>query len=289
MRGRDDRRAGEGDLLAEAQLDIPGTGRQIDEQVIELAPLNATEELVDHLGEHGAPPDGGLSFRHEEAHRDDLDAVAEDGNDRAVLRCGRSRGAHDGGNGWPVDIGVHQAHPGTQLRQRDREIRAHGGLPDAALPARDGNHVLDQRDQRVLLLRLSAAHLRGHLDLDVRDAREGEDGPMRVLLHLVADGTGWSGELDREGNVLAVDLKVFHEAERDDVPTQVRVLDLGESRTDVFQRDCRLCLFLHAPLAELSTWSWSRAAPAHPVRQVSRQFAAFDPYRRQRMFVWYSR
>ena len=49
---------------------------------------------------------------------------------------------------------------------------------------------------------------------------------MRVLLHLVADGTGRSGQLDGEGNVLAVDLKVLDEAERDDVPTQVRVLDL---------------------------------------------------------------
>ena len=66
---------------------------------------------------------------------------------------------------------------------------------------------------------------------------------MRVLLHLVADGTGWSGELDGEGNVLAVDLKVLNEAERDDVPTQVRVLDLAESRTDVFRRDCRLAAF----------------------------------------------
>ena len=41
---------------------------------------------------------------------------------------------------------------------------------------------------------------------------------MRVPLHLVADGTGWSGELDGEGNVLAVDSKVVDEAERDDVP-----------------------------------------------------------------------
>src|SRR6266511_2188799 len=254
-------------LTGAAVVSIPGTGRQINEQVVELAPLNATEELVNHLGEHGPPPDGRLSFRREEAHRHDLHAVADDLNDRAVLRCGRSRGAHDGGSTRPVDIGVHQAHPGAQLRQRDREIRAHGGLPDAALPAGDGNDVLDQRDELVLLLRLSTPHLRGHLDLDVRDAREGEDRPMRVLLHLVADGTGWSGELDGEGNVLAVDLKVLNEAERDDVPTQVRVLDLAEGRTDVFRRDCRLCPFLHAHLADVSTWRWSRAGHApkwHP-------------------------
>src|SRR2546430_6627280 len=30
-----------------------------------------------------------------------------------------------------------------------------------------------------------------------------------------SDGTGWSGELDGEGNVLAVDLKVLNEAERE--------------------------------------------------------------------------
>jgi len=43
-------------------------------------------------------------------------------------------------------------------------------------------------------------------------------------------------------NVLAVDLKVLNEAERDNVPAQVRVLDLGESRKDLFRRDCRLSL-----------------------------------------------
>ena len=47
---------------------------------------------------------------------------------------------------------------------------------------------------------------------------------MCVLLHLVADRTGRRGELDREGNVLAVDANVPHEAERDDVATQVRIL-----------------------------------------------------------------
>src|SRR5215211_7489911 len=258
LRRRDDRRAGEVDPLAEAQLDIPGTRRQIDEQVVELAPVNAAEELVDHLREHRSPPDGRLSSRHEEAHRHDSDAVAEDGNDRPLLRCQRSGGAHNGGNARPVHIGVHQAHPGAQFCQRNREIRAHGRLPDTALPARDRNDVLDQRDQLVLLLRLEATHLRGHHDRDVRDARDREDRPLRVLLHLVANRTGWSGELDREGNVLAVDLKVLDEAKRDDVPAQIRVGDLRESRNDRFRRDWRLSPLPHGHLADVSTWRWSR-------------------------------
>ena len=82
---------------------------------------------------------------------------------------------------------------------------------------------------------------------------------MRVLLHLVADGTGWSGELDGEGNALAFDLKVLNEAKRNDVPAQIRVLDLRESRKDLFRRDCRLSLFRHAHLADVRTWRWSRA------------------------------
>jgi hypothetical protein len=113
-----------------------------------------------------------------------------------------------------------------------------------------------------------ASH-RGHLDLDVRDAGEGEDRPMRVLLHLVADGTGWSGELDGEGNVLALDLKVLNEAERDDVPTQVRVLDLAEGCKDVSRRDCRLCPFPHAHLADVSTWRWSSGTRAEVASVLS--------------------
>jgi hypothetical protein len=76
----------------------------------------------------------------------------------------------------------------------------------------DGSIRRKKGDELVLLLRLSAAHLRGRLDLDVRDAREDEDRPMRVLLHLLADGTGWSGQLEGEGNALALDSKVLNEA-----------------------------------------------------------------------------
>ena len=112
--------AGKGDHLAEAQLDVPGTGRQIDEQVVELAPFNAAEEPLDHLGEHESPPDGRLSLWHEEADRHDLDSVAEDGNDLSIPRRGWSVGPHDGWNARPVDISVHQAHPRAQLRKRDR-------------------------------------------------------------------------------------------------------------------------------------------------------------------------
>ena len=37
---RDDHGAGKRDPLAESELHIPGAGREIDDQIIELAPLN---------------------------------------------------------------------------------------------------------------------------------------------------------------------------------------------------------------------------------------------------------
>ena len=218
LRRRNDRGAGKGDHLAEAQLDVPCTGRQIDEQVVELAPFHATEELLDHLGEHRAPPDRRLSLWHEEADRHDLDAVAEDGNDLSIPRRGWNVGPHNGWNARPVDISVQQAHPRAQLRERDREICAHGGFADAALSAAHGNDVLDQRDELVFFLRTRGAHLRAHPHLDPLDAGQRANRAVRIFLHLVADGTGRGRQLDGKRDVPAVNSEVFDESERDNVP-----------------------------------------------------------------------
>jgi hypothetical protein len=85
LRGRHGGGAGEGDLLAEAQLDVSRTWRQIDEQIVQLAPLNPAEELVHHLGKHGPPPDDRFSFGYKKAHPNDLHAVTQGRNDLSIF------------------------------------------------------------------------------------------------------------------------------------------------------------------------------------------------------------
>ena len=47
--GGDDQRTGQRHGLAERELDVPGAGRQIDDQVVKRAPQNVAEELLDCL------------------------------------------------------------------------------------------------------------------------------------------------------------------------------------------------------------------------------------------------
>ena len=54
----------------------PVPGRQVDEQVVELAPVDVLEELRERLVEHRAAPDDGGVLLDEEADRHDLHAAA---------------------------------------------------------------------------------------------------------------------------------------------------------------------------------------------------------------------
>src|ERR1700683_5515372 len=57
---RNDHCAGEGHGLNERDDHIAGAGWKIDDEVVELAPLNLLKELTDDLVEHGPTHDEGL-------------------------------------------------------------------------------------------------------------------------------------------------------------------------------------------------------------------------------------
>src|SRR5690606_30507787 len=61
LRGGDDHRAGQLDLLDEGNLDIAGTGGHVDDEDVEFAPGGFAQELAQGGGGHGAAPDDGLA------------------------------------------------------------------------------------------------------------------------------------------------------------------------------------------------------------------------------------
>ena len=61
--------------LGERHRDVAGAGRQVEQQVVELAPVDVLEELLDRLVEHRAAPDDGGVLLDEEADRHHLDAA----------------------------------------------------------------------------------------------------------------------------------------------------------------------------------------------------------------------
>ena len=73
--------------LGERHRDVAGAGRQVDEQVVERAPLDVLQELLQRLVEHRAAPYDGGVLLDEEADRHHLDAV--EGVDRDQLALSR--------------------------------------------------------------------------------------------------------------------------------------------------------------------------------------------------------
>ena len=69
-------RPGDRDGLGERQLRVGRARRQVDDEVVELAPVDVAQELLDRAADERAAPDDRLALGHEELDRDDLDAVA---------------------------------------------------------------------------------------------------------------------------------------------------------------------------------------------------------------------
>ncbi len=140
----DDYRAGEGDGLDERDDYVAGAWREVDEEVVELAPGDLLEELADDLVEHGAAHDHGLVAGRDEADGDELDAVGGDGLHEVVGDDGGlAGGAEHGGDVGAVDVGVDEADAVAELGERDGEIDGDGGFADAAFAGADGDDVLD--------------------------------------------------------------------------------------------------------------------------------------------------
>ncbi len=132
--GGDDDGSGERDGLHEGDDDVAGAGGEIDEEDVELAPLDLLEELADDLVEHGAAHDERLVAGREESDGDDFDAVGEVGLDLIVGEHARlARGAQHERDVGAVDVGVDEAGAMAELRERDGEIDGERGFADAAL------------------------------------------------------------------------------------------------------------------------------------------------------------
>ncbi|TMF57863.1 MAG: iron-sulfur cluster assembly protein, partial [Chloroflexi bacterium] len=86
LRGGYDDRPRHRDALGHGELHVAGSWRQVDDQVVELAPVDVEQELADGPGQHRPAPDGRLVRFYEEAQGDHLDPIALDGNDLLVLR-----------------------------------------------------------------------------------------------------------------------------------------------------------------------------------------------------------
>jgi len=107
-------------LLGQCHLHIPGARRQVDDEVVEVAPRGLFDELLERAVGHGAAPDEGFFGIDEFADGDGFDAMDEVGAEHAV-DDGLFHGVQPehGGQAWAVDVAVHEADRPALARQTD--------------------------------------------------------------------------------------------------------------------------------------------------------------------------
>src|SRR5579875_2696958 len=148
-RSGDDQHLGAGQRAGQAHLDVPGAGGHVDEQVVEGAPADVLDEVLDGPVEQQAPPHDGLTLGlREQAHGHHLQLPLAQG----------THGGHDGpfvlrplgfeaaleaehaGHREAPDVGVEQPHGVAPAGEGGGQVDGHGRL---AHPALAGGHRHD--------------------------------------------------------------------------------------------------------------------------------------------------
>ena len=140
LRRGDDHGAGQPGILRQRQLSVAGARRQVDDHVVEGAPVDAHQELAQVFVDHRPAPDYGLVCLDEEPHRQKLDPVALQGQWRSGLIDHAGHPHHDG-DARPVDVGVEEADLPALHLEGEGQVGGDRRFADAALAAGHGHNL----------------------------------------------------------------------------------------------------------------------------------------------------
>ena len=230
--GGDDDRAAHRDALREGELDVPGAGRQVDDEIVHRAPVGVPQELLQSLGDHRPAPDHRGVLLDEVADGHGLDAMPRHRIDGALVRgVGPARYAEHPGLARAVDVRVQDADPGALGREGEGEVDRDGRLPHPALAGGDGDDVLDAVEQLDVLLDRVGDDLPLDLERGGCDARHRGEHRAEGGLELRGVTGRRESEDDADPGVAAL------EGDRPDrFPercAEVRIHPLGEGAFDV--------------------------------------------------------
>ena len=171
LRCSDNHRTGHWHPLGQRELNVPGAGWHVDDEVIQVFPVGLAQQLVQCLGGHRATPDHGFVFVDQKADRHDLHTVVlQRLHGFAVVALRTAFHAHHHRLAGAVNIGIQQANAGPFGRQGQRQVGGGGTFADAAFARRHGDDVFDLRQQGHATLRRMGADLGGDVDGHVIDA-----------------------------------------------------------------------------------------------------------------------
>ena len=251
-RRRDDEELGAGQQAGQSHLDVAGARGQVDQEVVEVAPVGVLEELLHGPVQHEPAPHDRLLLVGQEAHGQHPHRARPDGAlERDHLpRPGLDVALHaeQAGDGEAPDVGVEdpddQAAGGQGHGQVDRDRR----LADAALARGDGQHPGRRRHGRLgrVLPGLPAGpgHDGGplvgvhgrHLHLDGAHPVERPHVVHHVPLDLAAQRAGGDGQRHVDGDVAALDGDRPDHAEVDDGVAQLGVDHRPQAVADLAPR-----------------------------------------------------
>ena len=158
LRRRHDEHLGARKQLAERDRHIAGAGRHVDDDRVELAPVNVREELLERAVEHRPAPHHGSVVVEEVADRDQLQPAADRRHDHLVDDDRPLLDPEHVRDRVAVDVGVDDADLLPEPVERCCEVDRERRLADAALAARDRDHARS-RIERDRLLGTAAAEL----------------------------------------------------------------------------------------------------------------------------------
>ncbi len=234
LRRGDDDRTRDRHLLRQRELDVAGARRQVDHEIVELAPVGLAQQLLERAGDHRAAPYHGRFRVDEEADRHRLYAVAfERLHAFSVPGLGLGRDAEHLRLRRTIDIGIENADAGAFGSERESQVGRGGGLADAALAGRDGDDVLDARNQLHAALNAVRDDLGAHIDEYAADARQGLELVGDELLDLRGYGLGGVAQHDIEGDVVAVHADVAGGLGGDEILAGIGIDDLLEGSLDL--------------------------------------------------------
>ena len=145
-RGHDDR-TGERDRLHNRELNVAGAGRQIEHEIIELAPFDLSQELLRVSRDHRSAQNRRRSVIEQEPHRHQFQVVLLDRDDPILFGGHRAiADAEHEGNAWAVNIAIAKSDTRAGFFQGYSEIGRDGRFSHAAFAARDRDDVFDSFD-----------------------------------------------------------------------------------------------------------------------------------------------
>ena len=154
-------------------MNIAGARRSIEDEIIQLAPVSITDQLLQGRTSHSTTPQRSSSRTHEETDTEQFDAIFLDRFDEiSAILANRIRTlllyTEHLRHRRTEDIRIKQAHLIAELSQSNGEIGRNRTLTNTTLTRTNGNHILHLRQQFAYFRTRSRLILSNNLHLHIR-------------------------------------------------------------------------------------------------------------------------